>query len=297
MTSIKKPPGSRWNCVDPGVSSVFTIVFRLMNKINIEWDVYPVSGVVAGSDERVKSIDGWFGYFISDHGRVFTALGRGRRTPNFDNIRELSQSEYTKEELIPYKYVTIRDRGITKNLSIHRQVALAFIPNPDPELYPIVNHLTHHHNNHYKHLEWTDLEGNANHGKKARNHLLISPSGERIIIRGLMKFCRENNLHKCSLYNSGKSKGWLYLGDPNNPRPMPTKKTRHMNGTSIDTRPHLLIDSQGNEHLVNNIRKFCRDNSIDSGCLYKHRKAKGWLYKGRFDQQEPVDATLDRFFI
>lgn len=46
----------------------------------------------------------------------------------------------------------------------HRLVAEAFVDNPQPEQYTIVNHIDGDKlNNHYMNLEWTDLSGNAVH--------------------------------------------------------------------------------------------------------------------------------------
>jgi hypothetical protein len=46
----------------------------------------------------------------------------------------------------------------------HRLVAEHFVPNPNPELYNIVNHIDGNtENNHYTNLEWTTRSGNAKH--------------------------------------------------------------------------------------------------------------------------------------
>ena len=54
--------------------------------------------------------------------------------------------------------------GKQKKFSIHRLVALMFIPNDDPVNKPIVNHLDGDRtNNDYTNLEWTDDSGNMIH--------------------------------------------------------------------------------------------------------------------------------------
>jgi hypothetical protein len=51
-----------------------------------------------------------------------------------------------------------------RNLAIHRLVALAWVPNPDPDEYTVVNHKDGNKlNNHKKNLEWTTHAKNIQH--------------------------------------------------------------------------------------------------------------------------------------
>lgn len=258
--------------------------------IKVEWTSYGKEGHVAGSDERLKSIEGFDGYFITDHGRVFSCkhrVGFGKYVVDYDAPWELKAVWYkgNDKRRIPYK--TVRLTG-NKARSIHRLVAEAFIENPDPELYPIVNHLTHHHNNHYKHLEWTDTQGNNDHARGAVGHLLINPSGEEVVVRNFQQFCNEQGLHHSTMYSRRKSKGWIYLGDPKNPLPMPapTNQTKVRNNPG-QPKEHILIDPNGNRLIISNLQKFCKDNALHHSTLYCKGKTKGWIYKGRVDQQVP----------
>lgn len=65
-----------------------------------------------------------------------------------------------------YQRVKIENKclgGIVRT-SIHRLVAEAFVPNPDPEKFTEVNHLdTDKQNNSASNLEWTDHSGNMKH--------------------------------------------------------------------------------------------------------------------------------------
>jgi hypothetical protein len=58
-------------------------------------------------------------------------------------------------------YPTIEVNGLGKQ-SVHRLVATAFVPNPSPEKFDIVNHINHdRQDNRAENLEWTDASGNA----------------------------------------------------------------------------------------------------------------------------------------
>lgn len=65
-----------------------------------------------------------------------------------------------------YQKVKIENKclGGVVRTSIHRLVAEAFVPNPDPEKFTEVNHLdTDKQNNSASNLEWTDHSGNMKH--------------------------------------------------------------------------------------------------------------------------------------
>jgi hypothetical protein len=55
-----------------------------------------------------------------------------------------------------------------KHVKVSRLVALAFIPNPDPEHLPQVGHDDEDKdNNHWSNLYWTDALENNNHGSRS----------------------------------------------------------------------------------------------------------------------------------
>ena len=64
-----------------------------------------------------------------------------------------------------YKFITCRKDGKAFNFSVHRMVAMAFIPNP--ENYQMVNHKDgNKNNNHVSNLEWVDGSQNQYHAVK-----------------------------------------------------------------------------------------------------------------------------------
>lgn len=65
-----------------------------------------------------------------------------------------------------YQRVRIENKCLDRvvRTSIHQLVAEAFVPNPDPEKFTVVNHLdTDKQNNSASNLEWTDHSGNMKH--------------------------------------------------------------------------------------------------------------------------------------
>lgn len=63
-----------------------------------------------------------------------------------------------------YIYLEVKYDSPTKHLRLHRAVALAWISNPDPAKYKIVNHIDgNKFHNFAPNLEWTDYSGNNYH--------------------------------------------------------------------------------------------------------------------------------------
>lgn len=68
-----------------------------------------------------------------------------------------------KRSLVGYELVYLYNKEGRKCLSVHRLVALAFIPNP--KNYPQINHKDENSlNNNVDNLEWCTLKYNANYG-------------------------------------------------------------------------------------------------------------------------------------
>lgn len=104
--------------------------------------------------EKWKPIPQWEGYFqISNYGRVRNRDGLIRKTiPNNKGY-----------EMVTLKAKTSGNKPQTK--TIHRLVALAFIPNPNN--YTDVNHIDENkYNNHYTNLQWMSHRDNCNHGNR-----------------------------------------------------------------------------------------------------------------------------------
>ena len=98
-------------------------------------------------DEQWEIVDGHIGYFISDHGRVYSAKSN----------KILVDKKMDKQGHVG---VCLSESKIHKKYAYtHRLVAEAFIPNPDE--YPIVRHLDGDpSNNHISNLAWGTQKDN-----------------------------------------------------------------------------------------------------------------------------------------
>lgn len=101
--------------------------------------------------------------------------------------------------------------GKRADLSVHRLVAEAFVPNP--EGLPEVNHKDKNkEHNHYSNLEWVTRQRNVEHDK-AEVYLFISPTGEEVQLYNLKKFCEKSGLITSCMYRVASGlrrshKGW-----------------------------------------------------------------------------------------
>jgi hypothetical protein len=88
-------------------------------------------------------------YKISKDGKVYSML--------YKRVMKGSTTEEGR------KYVTVTNKdGVLKTIAVHRLVAMAYIPNPNN--YPVVNHLDGDpSNNNIENLEWCSYSRNAKH--------------------------------------------------------------------------------------------------------------------------------------
>lgn len=150
---------------------------------------------------KLKEIEGYSGYFVSDTGVVI-----GRR------------GSHLKPQVQRHGYLAVNlyNEDGMNTCHIHRLVALAFLPNPCN--LPQVNHINEDKSdNTLCNLEWCTAQENIEHSQ-AKTITMISPTGVPTTISNIAKFCRENNLSpygiRCVL--SGKHsqhKGWRYHND------------------------------------------------------------------------------------
>ena len=125
--------------------------------------------------EEWKDIPGYEGlYQISDHGNV-----RNNNKVLRYNMRGC------------YRQTTLSKNGVYKYFTIHRLVALVFLPNPDN--FPQVDHIDRDtFNNHISNLRWVSRSQNQeNRGMQSNNKL-----GEQHI-------CLDRNRYKVNIKRDG----------------------------------------------------------------------------------------------
>lgn len=99
-------------------------------------------------------------------------FGRFKMLPRL--LRHSKGMRVSKEKIVMgtnshgYKIVSFKKDGIKKTLHVHTLVARAFIDNPFPDKFKIVNHLnSDRSDNRVENLEWCDYSRNAKHAIEA----------------------------------------------------------------------------------------------------------------------------------
>ena len=88
-----------------------------------------------------------------------------------DNKKERRQYRHKNG----YLRVLLSNHGKQFNISVHRLVALAFVPNPSPELYNQIGHWDDEKaNNNANNLYWTNAQENNSHGNRLTKQIETS---------------------------------------------------------------------------------------------------------------------------
>lgn len=182
--------------------------------ITVNWKKGFHLGVVKETGENIKQIAGYKGFYVGDLGNVYSAWVRHVRPIclDYNALWEKKQFIIDHKRKSPYNYVSLQYNHKYSQQSVHRLVAIHHVENPKPGVYNVVHHCAYP-SNAAKDLMWTTQAHNTDIGQKSKHHQLITPEGNTIIIRNLMKFCRENDLYSSSLYNNRYCKGYKYLGN------------------------------------------------------------------------------------
>ena len=146
--------------------------------------------------EEWRDIKGYEGlYQVSNLGRVY-----GIKRQRFLN---------TVYDRNGYSSVKLTKNGIGKLLSLHRIVAINFIPNQENK--PQVNHIDEDKtNNMVSNLEWTTAKENVNHGTrtermiKTMNKNIVCSNGKEY--NSIKEACQELNCHSSGVVNVLKGK-------------------------------------------------------------------------------------------
>lgn len=143
---------------------------------------------------------------------------------NLGNIKNVRNNTYLKPVLRNnYLSVGIITEGKKRTLSVHRLVAMAFIPNPENK--PYVNHIDGNKlNNNVNNLEWVTAKENDSHARKTglknQNKPILATNvetGEKITFESISECARFLNCNKAYIhrvlnkrYNRTQYKGYEY---------------------------------------------------------------------------------------
>ncbi len=150
-------------------------------------------------------------YHISNLGRVKSLLDNRKRVRDIPLILKPVRIGH-KDKNNMYFAVNFYLNRKVKQFSIHRLVAEAFIPNPNN--LPLVNHKDEiPFNNREDNLEWCTHQYNQEYSLSKKIYSFLGPTGERVDIKNLRKFARENSLNHAHMYqvqlgNHKSHKGW-----------------------------------------------------------------------------------------
>lgn len=144
------------------------------------------------------------GYFITEDGRVYSAIKQERINRRFVSYLDYS----TLTELKTYKqtqgYYIIKLYKNKKvyNKLIHRLVAEHYIENPHN--LPQVNHIDENKtNNQVSNLEWVTGKQNSIHSRcRQLWHIENIVTGEIVEVINISDFARDNNLTRGALYGT-----------------------------------------------------------------------------------------------
>jgi hypothetical protein len=105
---------------------------------------------------RERPVVGYPGYFVRDDGMVRLRLD-GRLTKGFLSC-------------FGYPTLSLHKDNKGKNTHVHILVAKAFVENPRPDIFDMVDHIDCvRTNNHYSNLRWVDNELNSANRKNSKN--------------------------------------------------------------------------------------------------------------------------------
>ena len=147
-----------------------------------------------------KDVVGYEGlYEVSSFGRVRSCYrfserhytdGRGTVTAYLGG-KIMNISTYKREG---YCYVSLSKNNIKKKHKIHRLVAIAFIKNPKPKEFDMINHIDGNvANNNVSNLEWTNNSGNQIHAiETGLNKFVGTNSHWSKLTEEQVRFIREN---------------------------------------------------------------------------------------------------------
>jgi len=232
--------------------------------------------------EEWRKVDGYDNYEVSSLGRVRRDRANNEKTI-FTGTKEIDG----------YIRVGLSKDGKCRKYKMHRLVAIAFIPNPDPINKIEVNHLGEKDDNRVCMLEWVSPKENSIHGSKKNsgtNHKLainkIDPETDEVI--KLYKTLNEIKddgftINKVMLCVNGKNK--THLG-------FKWEKAEEINNNNNNNNNNEA------ETYENEIWKDLKDSIFDEVNKFTNYKVSNYgRIKGHFDKIMKPNCTAGTFIV
>lgn len=220
-------------------------------------------------DEVWKDIEGYEGlYQVSNTGQV--------KSLNYNQTGEIKVLKQGNAK--GYKRVGLFKNGKTKQYSVHRLVALAFISNPDD--LPMVNHKDEDKtNNNVNNLEWCTHEYNMSYGTR----------NERISKKHKGKHRSEETKKKISKSLRGENSPFYgkHLSEEHKKKMSESHKGKYKGKDHPGSKPILMYDKKGNfirrfDSTADANEYFGKDRSCSNITLClrgKNKTAYGFIFK------------------
>lgn len=143
-------------------------------------------------EEEWRPIPNYIGYYeVSNIGNVRSV---DRLVTYSNGVQRVHKGKILKQDINykGYHRVRLQKDGKSKSFSVHRLVALAFIPNPNS--LPQVNHIDENKsNNCVSNLEWCTSEYNNNYGNHINNSV-TSYKNNNDLGRHVLRCDMDNNI-------------------------------------------------------------------------------------------------------
>lgn len=136
-------------------------------------EITKISADLQMENEIWKDVVGWEGYYeVSNMGRVRSVdriCDNKHRKGKLLKLHNTIRTGRRKQDEHPYIYVHLSRKCKPFRGAVHRLVAMAFVPNPNPSQFNQVNHKDENKsNNRADNLEWCDNRYNCNYGSHVK---------------------------------------------------------------------------------------------------------------------------------
>lgn len=249
---------------------------------------YKVPIMVKSTKEEWKQIPKYPDYWVSSLGRTKSYRG--------DPRGHLVMGAYDKDG---YRRILMYSApGVRKMFAVHRLVAQAFVPNPHPEKWNIINHKDENTtNNQADNLEWCDIKYNdnyGNHNKRVKDTRIRNGYIKPIVAYDGSKYIYFTSIAMCADYlgvsvgdvsilcnyqdnnykNLKSVRGYqvVYAGEED--------KFDYSYKPKTYRRDSFVAYKDNKKYIFNNKSEASRELNIDGSyitkCLRLGKKAKGW---------------------
>lgn len=162
-----------------------------------------------------------------------------------------------------------------KLYTIHRLIALTFIPNPDPDVYTVINHINEDKlDNRIENLEWVSQKQNVNKCTKDTSHqrrvVRINHDGTEIIYDTVRKAAESVNLGNSAISkvclginNTAGGYRWRY---ENNEQSIEKKEIDLKDAKQIDDSSYYIFKDGSVYNLTR--KKFLKPMKNNNNCYY-----------------------------